>query len=210
MNRIRLQKVIPEVFADNNLVAAQDIDIVKGRYYLMEAVSGKGKTSLCHFLYGYRADYLGTILFDGENTRSFAVSRWTAIRRNSLSMLFQDLRLFPELTVLENIHLKNNLTGFKEESEIRFLCEEAGIAGKINEQAGKLSFGQQQRVAFVRALCQPYDFILLDEPTSHLDKDNSLLMGKMLLREAARQEAGVLVTSIGKELELPYHQTIRL
>ena len=52
------------------------------------------------------------------------------------------------------------------------LFETLGISEKVNEKAGKLSFGQQQRVAFIRALCQPFDFIFLDEPISHLDEEN--------------------------------------
>lgn len=215
MNRIRLQQVIPAAFAGGNHTVSGgirevDIDLAKGQYYLMEAVSGKGKTSLCSFLYGYRTDYAGTILFDDEDVKDYAVPRWTDIRRNSLSMLFQDLRLFTELTVLENIRLKNDLTGFKGEDEILSLCEQAGIMEKINEKAGKLSFGQQQRVAFVRALCQPYDFVIMDEPVSHLDNTNSALLSGILTREADRQGAGVLVTSIGRHPELPYHQTIQL
>lgn len=214
MKRIRLQQVIPAAFAGRNHISGgireMDIDLAKGQYYLMEAVSGKGKTSLCSFLYGYRTDYAGTILFDDEDIRPYTVPQWTDIRRNSLSMLFQDLRLFTELTVLENIRLKNDLTGFKKEDEILSLCEQAGIMEKINEKAAKLSFGQQQRVAFVRALCQPYDFILMDEPISHLDNTNSELLSGILTQEAARQGAGVLITSIGRHPELPYHQTIQL
>ena len=68
-------------------------------------------------------------------------------------MLFQDLRIFTELTALENVQLKNNLTGCKKKKEILSFFEQLGIADKINVKAGKLSFGQQQRVAFIRALC---------------------------------------------------------
>ena len=79
---------------------------------------------------------------------------------------FQDLRIFTELSALENVQLKNNLTGCKKKKEILSFFEQLGIADKINVKAGKLSFGQQQRVAFIRALCQPFDFLFLDEPIS--------------------------------------------
>ena len=65
-----------------------------------------------------------------------------------------------------------------------------------------LSFGQQQRVAFIRSLCQPFDFIFLDEPISHLDDENSAIMSQLLMEETEKQGAGVIVTSIGKHLEL--------
>ena len=90
------------------------------------------------------------------------------------------------------------------------LFDTLGIADKVNEKAGKLSFGQQQRVAFIRALCQPFDFIFLDEPVSHLDDNNSALMGRILTEEADRQGAGVVVTSIGKHIELEYNKVLKL
>ena len=75
---------------------------------------------------------------------------------------------------------------------------------------GGQAFGQQQRVAFIRALCQPFDFLFLDEPISHLDDDNSRIMGELIIAEAKTQGAGVIATSIGKHIELPYNHTLQL
>ena len=85
-----------------------------------------------------------------------------------------------------------------------------GIAEKWDTPLGMLSFGQQQRVAMIRALCQPFDFIFLDEPVSHLDEGNGRIMASLLTEEVERQGAGVVVTSIGKHLELDYHKTWKL
>ena len=73
-----------------------------------------------------------------------------------------------------------------------------------------MSFGQQQRVALIRTLCQPFDFVFADEPISHLDDDNSAVMGQILTAEAKRQGAGIIVTSIGKHIDLPYDRVFRL
>ena len=73
-----------------------------------------------------------------------------------------------------------------------------------------MSFGQQQRVAMMRALCQPFDFILADEPISHLDDNNSRIMAEIMMAEAKEQGAGVIVTSIGKHMDLPYEHTFKL
>ena len=73
-----------------------------------------------------------------------------------------------------------------------------------------MSFGQQQRVAFIRALCQPCDFIFLDEPVSHLDDGNARIMGQILSEEVQRQGMGVIVTSIGKHLPLEYTKVFSL
>ena len=182
----------------------------KGEYYLVEAASGTGKSSLCSFLYGARTDYAGRILFDAADCRTLSVAQWGELRRRSLSMLFQDLRLFGELTVAENLALKNELTHFLTPDRIERLLEAAGIADKRDTPAGKLSFGQQQRVAFIRCLCQPFDFILLDEPVSHLDAVNGEVLSALLLEGAQAQGAGVIVTSVGSRLRLPYHKIFTL
>jgi len=214
MNHIKLQQALPEVFADRHLLASdiweKDIDFEKGKHYLLEAASGTGKSSFCSFIYGYRADYRGTISFDDKEISSFSIAEWIEIRRKSLSLLFQDLRLFPELTAMENVRLKNDLTGFKTEEQITALFNRLHIADKIDSPVGKLSFGQQQRVAFIRCLCQPYDFIVLDEPISHLDDANSEIIQQILIAEASAQQAGIIVTSIGKHLELNYNHIYKL
>ena len=134
----------------------------------------------------------------------------SSLCKHSISMLFQELRLFTELTAWENIQLKNSLTGYKSKQEIKAWLEMFGIADKWDTPVGKMSFGQQQRVALVRALCQPFDFIFLDEPISHLDEENGRLMSKILVEETDKQGAGIIVTSIGKHLELNYTKILRL
>ena len=212
MNRIHLQQTLPQVFAGRDTVTSQiwhqNIVFSKGKRYLVEAASGTGKSSLCSYIYGYRQDYQGIINFDEQNIRSLSVNEWADIRKHSLSI--QELRIFPELTALENVLLKNRLNDYKKKKEIIALFEAIGIPDKINEKAGMLSFGQQQRVAFIRSLCQPFDFIFLDEPISHLDDENSAIMSQLLMEETEKQGAGVIVTSIGKHLELPYDETLRL
>ena len=62
----------------------------------------------------------------------------------------------------------------------------------------------------IRALCQPFDFLFVDEPISHLDEDNSRLMADIMVEEAMRQGAAIVVTSIGKHMELKYDKVLRL
>ena len=215
MESITLQQVLPDVFAGNpeppkSDLWLHDVTFRKGEYYLVEAASGTGKSSLCSFLYGARTDYAGRILFDAADCRTLSVAQWGELRRRSLSMLFQDLRLFGELTVAENIALKNDLTRFQTAERIDGLLGAAGIADKRDTPVGLLSFGQRQRVAFVRALCQPFDFMLLDEPVSHLDAANGEVLSALLLEGAQAQGAGVIVTSVGSRLRLPYHKIFTL
>ena len=214
MNTITLQQTLPQVFAGKDTIISdvwhQSLEFVKGEKVLIEAASGTGKSSLCSYIYGYRNDYQGIICFDGKNIQSLGVNEWVEIRKSSLSMLFQDLRLFTELSAWENVQIKNSLTGFKSKKEIKIWFEALGIADKWEVPLGKLSFGQQQRVALIRALCQPFDFIFLDEPVSHLDDENGRIMASILAEEAEKQGAGIVVTSIGKHLELDYNRRLKL
>lgn len=214
MDKIHLQNVLPEVFTPRTDIESevwlQEVTVERGRTYLVEAASGTGKSSLCSFLYGYRKDYSGRILFDGKDIRECSNSDWVDIRRNHLSQLFQELRLFPELTAMENVMIKNQLTDFQEEKTIREWFDAMGIAPCMDKRLGHMSFGQQQRVALIRALCQPFDFLLADEPVSHLDDTNSGIMGEIMLAEAKRQGAALIITSIGKHMDLNYDKILKL
>lgn len=214
MDSITLNKVLPHVFSHvQGLVSDvwnEEITFHKGHYYLLEANSGKGKSTFCSYLIGYRRDFDGKILFDEQNINALTIKDWAEIRTRHVSYLFQELRLFPELTALENVMMKNNMTHFKTKAQILDWFDELDIADKVNVRIGQMSFGQQQRVALIRSLVQPFDFLLADEPISHLDDNNSNAMAQVLLREATHQGAGVIVTSIGKHLGLKYDKVVRL
>lgn len=214
MNSISFHYVIPQVFASreeqNSEIWQQEVRFDKGRLYLVEAESGKGKSTFCSYILGYRNDYSGKILFDDTDTRQLRVSQWVDVRMRHVSTLFQELRLFPELTAFENVEIKNKLTGFKSREQIVEWFDMLGIADKLNAKVGRLSFGQQQRVALMRALVQPFDFLLADEPISHLDDNNGRIMGDIMMKEAHQQGAAVIITSIGKHIALDYDQVLKL
>lgn len=214
METITLRNTLPEVFAQRTDVDSdvwlKDLTFEKQKLYLVEANSGTGKSSLCSYIFGYRHDYSGQICFDNEDVKNFSVSRWVKIRQQSLALLWQELRLFPELTAMENVEIKNKITGFQPKEQILRWFEMLGIADKVDAKIGRMSFGQQQRVAMIRTMCQPFDFVFVDEPISHLDDTNSRIMGEILTTEACRQGAGVILTSIGKHIELDYDKVLKL
>ena len=198
MNSIHLDNTLPNVFLQRTDLQSdiwrQHVTLEKGKSYLVEASSGTGKSSLCSFIIGYRKDFDGKILFDGKDSLGFKTSDWTKLRQSHISMLFQELRLFPELTAMENVEIKNSLTHFKQKKEIEGWFEALGIAEKMQSPVRLMSFGQQQRVAMIRALVQPFDFLLADEPISHLDETNSRMMADIMMEEARRQGAGIVIT----------------
>lgn len=214
METITFSQVLPCVFTSADRMQSdvwqRQVVFRRGETYLIEAESGKGKSTFCSYILGFRKDYSGHILFDDMDVSRLKMSDWTALRRFHVSHLFQELRLFPELTAMENILLKNNLTSHKTIADIESWFHILGISEKMNAKIGKMSFGQQQRVAMIRALCQPFDFIIADEPISHLDDQNAAVMGQLMIEEAHRQGAGVIVTSIGKHMQLPYQHVVHL
>ena len=198
MNTIHLDNVLPHVFSQQqgdlqSEVWLSDLKLEKGKKYLIEAQSGKGKSTFCSYLLGYRRDYSGSLKFDDVDTMTYRVSDWISVRRNHISMLFQELRLFPELTALENVQIKNRITQHTDQQTILSWFERLGIADKVDSKVGLMSFGQQQRVAI-----------------SHLDDHNSDIMAQLMLEEAGKQGAAVVVTSIGKHMKIDYDRVVLL
>lgn len=206
--------MVPEIFASRGDFRSDiwggELKFERGKSYLIEAASGTGKSSLCSYLYGLRNDYRGVIEFDGENVARYSTNKWCDVRQHSMSILFQDLKLFGELTALDNVLIKNRITNKCSLAQIKEWFEKLGIADKLDSRIDRMSFGQQQRVALIRALCQPFDFLLLDEPISHLDDMNSDIMRDIMLQEVRTQGAAVIVTSIGKHIDMNYDKCLSL
>ena len=103
MELIKLDHTLPMAFSGQvqpvSDVWHRELSFRRGEHVLIEAASGTGKTSLCSYVYGYREDYEGTICFDGKDIRRLKTGDWAQLRKRSLSKLFQELRLFPGLTV---------------------------------------------------------------------------------------------------------------
>ena len=203
---IELEGMLPRVFVSENIppsdVWKKTLTFRRGARYLVEAASGGGKSSLCSYIYGARTDYEGTLKFNGMDVSSLGINDWQSLRRNNIAYLPQELSLFPELTALQNIRLKNSLTNHVPESRIEEWLHELGIDSRRDYPVGRMSIGQQQRVGIIRAICQPFDFRLLDEPVSHLDEDNNRKAAKMIMDAADSQGAGIISTSVGNRLLL--------
>ncbi len=215
---ITLDNVLPEVFAgaenqppvSTSGVWLRRLTFRRGESVLVAAESGTGKSSMCSFIYGGRTDYRGSILFDDKDIRTLGTRRWCELRCRSLAWLPQEMRLFPELTVMDNLLIKNRLTDRYTAAELLAMLQRLEIDNKASSLAGHLSVGQQQRVALIRALAQPFDFIILDEPVSHLDARNNAACAALVQEVAAAQGAGIIATSVGNHLQLSNSITISL
>ncbi|MEZ4939098.1 MAG: ATP-binding cassette domain-containing protein [Crocinitomicaceae bacterium] len=174
--------------------------VVEGQDRVMlNAHSGKGKTTFTHVITGIRKDYSGTCRINDQDIRTFKLKDWEKIRKFQLSVVFQDLQLFDKITVRENLLIKNRLTNHKTEAQIKERLDQFGMADKWNTKCGILSMGQQQRIAIIRSLLQPFEMMILDEPFSHLDKVNQAIGIQMFNEEADKNSAGYILTTLGED-----------
>ncbi len=190
--------------ADSDIYLQPSVRFERGRRYMVCARSGHGKTSLLNFIYGNNTAYDGAVRF--HNDDSTPLER----RRRKLSYLFQDLRLFPELTAIENVQIKNCLTGFKSMAQIEAMLDSVLASKKKYQPVATLSLGQRQRVAAVRALCQPFEFLLMDEPFSHIDHESAEAVSSLVINEVGAQGAGLIVTALDPIDLISFDHTLRL
>lgn len=186
------------------------VTLKEGHKILLNASSGKGKSTFSMTVFGIRNDYNGTIRYNDRDIKTFSVDEWVEIRQRKIATVFQDLQLFHNLSVAENLLLKNALTDFKSEKEIKEMLAFFEIDHKWNDRCGLLSMGQQQRVAIVRALCQPFEWLILDEPFSHLDEANSRKCLGLIANETDKQQAAFVLTSLDDDDNFQYDYELKL
>jgi ABC-type lipoprotein export system ATPase subunit len=185
-----------------------DVTMAAGACVRVQAPSGTGKTTLMHMLYGLRSDYTGRISWGGKDIAAMDDAGWARQRRESFSVIFQDLRLFPSLTALENIEVKRLLTNSVAAAKVQEWMSRLGIADKADALAATLSYGEQQRVAIIRALVQPFGWLLMDEPFSHLDVENRQKAIALIQEVVQQQQAGMILAELDSNDYFDYTQIL--
>ena len=213
--RLGIEQVIPyslknKVSAYNSWVWGQDVVLNQGEFVLIQAASGAGKSIFIHTIYGLRHDYEGMIHWGAFKMNEINPMQLATLRATSLSVVFQDLRLFPQLTVWENIELKRRLTNTISEYDAEKWLERLGLKHMLDVQVDNLSYGEQQRVAIVRALVQPFNWLLLDEPFSHVDNFNTQKAIKLISEVAGFSNAGVIITDVEDNKHFVYDKKLLL
>ncbi len=202
--QVILKNIIPDFLekekVETSFIWDKYIEIKKGEKVQVVAPSGRGKTSLIHFIYGLRKDFSGNILLNNGSVKSFTPTELASIRTSQLSIIFQDLKLFQEHTVYENIEIKRALKSFHNENKIIEMSGRLGIETKLKQICRKCSYGEQQRICIIRALQQPFELLLMDEPFSNLDEINRKKAMELIEEEASARKATLILFDL-KEIE---------
>lgn len=214
--QISLQNVLPIPLVSPNIdhskssIWQTECHFIEGKTTQISAHSGKGKSTFIHLLYGIRNDYTGDIFFNQQNIKKFSLQDWANLRQNKMAVVFQDLRLFLHLTAEENLLAKANLTTIGKSKNIKKMAEQLQISHLLNKKTSFLSYGERQRVAIIRSILQPFEVLLLDEPFSHLDKENIERASELLQKESEENNATVLMTSLGYTYHWNFQHQITL
>lgn len=210
--KIHLKNIVPAPLAGTfslHEVWNQDL-VLESAAYVLKAPSGKGKSTLLHLLNGTRRDYSGQLLFDGKAAATFSDTDWAEHRSKKVSMVFQDLRLFPQLSARENLQLKAKLGNVLSDETLQDYIQRMGMETLMDKPCFQLSFGQQQRVAILRALIQEFQWLLMDEPFSHLDNENISIICQIIEEEVNKRNAGLILSSLGHDYPYPFTKSLSI
>ena len=153
-------------------LAGVSFRVEAGEWIAIMGPSGSGKTTLINILGGLDMPTSGQAIVDAIDVGRLDESGLTRFRAQKIGFIFQQFHLVPYLTALENVMLAQYFHSTTDEKEAREALERVGLGDRVEHLPGKLSGGEQQRVAVARALINHPKLILADEPTGNLDEAN--------------------------------------
>ncbi|MBW0157431.1 ABC transporter ATP-binding protein [Sedimentimonas flavescens] len=190
-----------------------NLTIPRGQVVALVAPSGAGKSTLLHIAGLLDTPDSGRVVIGGQDLSGASDRRRTEARRADLGFVYQFHHLLPEFTALENIvlpQLANGAGGKAAEERARALLGRVGLAERVDHRPSALSGGEQQRVAFCRALANQPKLLLADEPTGNLDPATSDTVFDVLMELVRETGLSALIATHNLDLAAKMDRIVRL
>lgn len=196
-----------------NVLRGADLTLAAGEVVALVAPSGAGKSTLLHIAGLLDTADSGTVQINGVDMTGQSDRKRTNVRRNGVGFIYQFHHLLPEFSALENIvlpQLANGVPQGQAETRALELLDNVGVADRANHRPAALSGGEQQRVAFCRALANEPKVLLADEPTGNLDPATSDQVFAALMALARETGLSALIATHNMELAGKMDRVVRL
>lgn len=201
IDMIHLKKVSKTFFQENNtidILRDTTISFEKNYSYAIMGASGSGKSTLLHMIAGIEPSSEGVISFDNIRMQDLPPQQKIVFLQKTIGLVFQQSLLIQELSVLENVLLKQIIQGrvtTEHQQHAQSLLHAVGLKDKTTCMPKTLSGGQQQRVSLLRSLFIPPQFLLADEPTGNVDKESSKQIMQLLFTYKQIYNMGLIIST---------------
>ena len=194
MRKIIVSDLVKEYGASDNKVMANDrlsFEIEEGEFVVILGPSGAGKSTLLNILGGMDSATSGSVNVFGKEIVGLDEKDLTEYRRQGIGFVFQFYNLIPNLSVLENVELANQIV--KKSKDALEILKLVGLENRVNNFPSQISGGEQQRVAIARAIAKNPKILLCDEPTGALDYKTGKNILKILKEYCKNEKKTVIV-----------------
>ena len=203
-------------YSQNNSQALEILDVPEfrvdeGEQVVLIGASGGGKTTLLHIIAGITRPTEGRIWIDGSEATAFSEVARDQIRASKLGYIFQTFNLLPGFTALENVILGMTFSKGKPDSKRAVeLLDRVGLKDRIHHKPGKMSVGEQQRVAVARALANRPRLLLADEPTANVDPQNKQQIVELIRNFCVEEKIALLLVTHAMEVASQFDRVDQL
>ena len=203
-------------YSQNNSQALEILDVPEfrvdeGEQVVLIGARGGGKTTLLHIIAGITRPTEGRIWIDGIEATAFSEVARDQIRASKLGYIFQTFNLLPGFTALENVILGMTFSKGKPDSKRAVeLLDRVGLKDRIHHKPGKMSVGEQQRVAVARALANRPRLLLADEPTANVDPQNKQQIVELIRNFCVEEKIALLLVTHAMEVASQFDRVDQL
>src|SRR6266851_8808520 len=198
-----VRKVFRQAGAELRVLDGVDLQLEPGEIVALVGPSGAGKSTMLHVAGLLERPDGGAVLIEGRDCGGLSDEHRTLLRRRALGFVYQFHHLLPEFSALENVMLPQMIAGVARgvaRGKAAALLERVGLAARLTHRPARLSGGEQQRVALVRALANDPKILLADEPTGNLDHTTATSVTEILIEIVRASGLAALIATHNLEL----------